>query len=60
MFEVTEDNYHIFLTLHGQDPECARMVVDKWDDTDGYHNLMSVRIWVEASKFVLKRAGHEA
>ncbi len=54
MFEVTEDNYHIFLTYHGFDPECAQMVVDKHDNTEGYHNLQSVRLWVDASKMVLK------
>lgn len=54
MFEVNEDNYHTFLTLHGQDPECAKMVVDKYDNTEGYHTLLSVRLWVEASKMVLK------
>lgn len=53
MFEVTKDNYHMFLTLHGHDPECALMVVSKYDNTEGYHNLMSVKLWVEASKFVL-------
>ena len=53
MFEVNEDNYHIFLTLHGLDPECARIVVDKYDGTDSYNNLQSVRLWVEASKMVL-------
>lgn len=57
MFKVTEDNYHTFLTLHGLDPECARMVVDKWDDTENYHNLQSVRLWVEASKMVLVMNG---
>jgi hypothetical protein len=53
MFEVTEDNYHTFLSLHGHDPECARLVVDTWYDTEGYHNLLSVRLWVEASEMVL-------
>jgi hypothetical protein len=57
MFEVTEDNYHTFLTLHGHDPECARLVIDKWDNTEGYHNLQSVRLWVEASKMVLALNG---
>lgn len=56
MFEVTEENYHTFLTFHGLDPECARWVVEKYDDTDNYRNLMSVRLWVEASKIVLKKA----
>jgi hypothetical protein len=53
MFEVTKDNYHTFLTLHGLDTECALRVVSQYDNTEGYHNLLSVRLWVEASKFVL-------
>lgn len=53
MFEVTKDNYHIFLTWHGMDPEVAAYVVETYDNTDGYHTIGSVRIWVEASKFVL-------
>jgi hypothetical protein len=53
MFEVNKDNYHTFLTLHGLNPECALMVIQRYDNTEGYHNLMSVRLWVEASKFVL-------
>lgn len=56
MFEVTVDNYHTFLTHHGLDPECAKWVVDKHDNTENYHNLLSVRLWVEASKIVLKEA----
>lgn len=53
MFEVTKDNYHMFLTLHGHDPECALMVVNRYDNTENYHNLLTVKLWVEASKFVL-------
>jgi len=53
MFEVTKDNYHTFLTWHGMDPEVAQWVVDAWDNTDGYRTLGSVRLWVEASKFVV-------
>jgi hypothetical protein len=56
MFEVTEDNYHMFLTLHGLNPECAQMVIDRYDNTEGYHTLQSVRLWVDASKMVLKKA----
>jgi len=55
MFEVTEDNYLSFLTLHGQDPECAQRVVETYDGSAGYHELLSVRIWVEASKMLLKK-----
>jgi hypothetical protein len=54
MFEVTEDNYHTFLTSHGLDPECAKWIVEKYDNTDGYHNILSVRLWVDASKVVIK------
>lgn len=52
MFEVTKDNYHIFLTYHGMNPEVAAMVVEKHDKTENYFNMMSVRLWVEASKYV--------
>jgi hypothetical protein len=55
MFEVTEDNYHMFLTLHGMDPECAMMVVNKYDNTDNYYNLLSVKLWVDASKMLLSK-----
>lgn len=54
MFEVNEDNYHKFLTHHGCNVECARWVVVNYDNTDNYRNLMSVRLWVDASKIVLK------
>jgi hypothetical protein len=54
MFEVTEENYHTFLTSHGLDPECASWVVAKYDNTDNYHQLSSVRLWVEASKLVIR------
>lgn len=53
MFQVNKDNYHTFLTLHGLDPECAATVVSQYDNTDNYNNLLSVKLWVEASKFVL-------
>ena len=53
MFEVTKDNYHTFLTWHGMDPEAAARVVSLYDGSDGYKTNMSVRLWVEASKFVL-------
>lgn len=54
MLEVTEDNYHLFLTFHGLSKECAELVVANHDNTENYHNLISVRQWVEASKYVLK------
>ena len=53
MYEVTKDNYHTFLTFHGMNPEVAEWVVEQWDNSEGYHTLMAVRIWVEASKFVI-------
>jgi hypothetical protein len=54
MLEVTEDNYNQFLTLHGLRKDCAEIVVAQYDNTENYHNLISVRQWVEASKYVLK------
>jgi hypothetical protein len=50
MFEVTKDNYHTFLTWHGHDKEVAQWVVENYDANS---SLMSVRLWIEASKFVL-------
>ena len=60
MFEVTEDNYHDFLTRHGHDLEVAQQVVELYDGTDGYHQLLSVRLWVEASKMLLKKHGSKS
>ena len=57
MFEVTEDNYHTFLTLHGQDLECAERVILQYDNTESYFKLQSVRLWVEASKMFVKLNG---
>jgi hypothetical protein len=54
MFEVTEDNYHQYLTWHGHDPEAAQWVVDNYDANSP---MMSVRLWIEASKMVLKKNG---
>jgi hypothetical protein len=54
MFEVTEENYHEFLTYHGYDPEVAQWVVENHDANS---SLASVRLWVEASKIVLKKHG---
>lgn len=53
MYEVTKDNYHTFLTYNGMHPETAEWVVRMYDNTENYHNLLSVKLWVEASKFVL-------
>jgi hypothetical protein len=54
MFEVTKDNYHTFLTWHGMDPEVAEYVVDTYDKSENYHKHLSVRLWVEASKYVIR------
>ena len=54
MFEVTKENYHTFLTWHGMDPEVAQWVVDHWDNTEEYRTMGSVRLWVDASKMLLK------
>ncbi len=53
MFEVTKDNYQTFLTMHGLDIECAERVISMYDNTENYHTLLSVKLWVEASKFVV-------
>jgi hypothetical protein len=57
MIEVTEENYLTFLVPHGQCPDCAERVVARHDNTEGYHTLIGVRLWVEASKMVLKLNG---
>lgn len=54
MFTVTEENYRMFLTYHGQDIEVANYVVATYDNTDGYKSMLSVRLWVDASKMVVK------
>lgn len=51
---VNEDNYHTFLTYHGRDIDVARYVVSTYDNTESYKSLESVRVWVEASKIVIK------
>ena len=56
MFEVTEENYHIFLTYHGMDPEVAQHVVDAYADTEAYHSMKSVQLWVDASRMVIAAA----
>ncbi len=53
MLEVNKDNYHLFLTYHGLDIECAEKVVTFWEKTESYKTIKSVEQWVEASKFVL-------
>jgi hypothetical protein len=54
MFEVTKDNYHTFLTWHGMDPEVAEYVVEMYDNSENYLMHSSVRLWVEASKYVIR------
>lgn len=54
---ITTENYHKYLSYHGRSVEVARRVVEKYDDTEGYHTIGSVREWVEASKIVLQLAG---
>jgi hypothetical protein len=51
---ITEENYHTFLTYHGLDIDVARYVVSTYDGTDGYYSLQAVKVWVEASKMVIK------
>lgn len=53
MFEVTKNNYHTFLSSHGMHPEAAEWVVAKYDNTETYHKMKSVYLWVEASKMVI-------
>jgi hypothetical protein len=53
MFEVTKENYHTFLTWHGMDPEVAEYVVEMYDNSENYLMHSSVRLWVEASKYVI-------
>jgi hypothetical protein len=57
MTQITIENYHKYLSYHGRSVDAARRVVDKYDDTEGYHTIRSVREWVEASKIVLQLAG---
>jgi hypothetical protein len=53
MAEVTEENYHIFLSYHGMNPETAEMVVRMYDHPELRKNS-SVATWVDASKMLLK------
>lgn len=59
MFEVTEENYHKFLSYHGLNLEVAKRVVKEFYNTDSYHKNGSVRLWVDASRMVLKLANVE-
>lgn len=55
MFEVTEENYHRFLTYHGRDVEVAKIVVSLYDNTES-RKIGSVRLWVDASKMLIRKA----
>lgn len=57
MTQITIENYQKYLSYHGRSVEAARWVVARYDGTEGYHTLGSVRDWVEASKIVLQLAG---
>ena len=57
MTQITIENYQKYLSYHGRSVEAARWVVERYDNTEGYHTLGSVRDWVEASKIVLQLAG---
>ena len=54
MFEVTKENYHTFLSYHGMNIEVAKVIVDKYSDSENYKNLLSVRLWVDASRMLIK------
>lgn len=59
MTKITVENYHKYLSYHGRSVDVARWVVERYDNSPGYHTLGSVRDWVEASKIVLQLAGGE-
>jgi hypothetical protein len=54
MFEVTKANYHMFLTHHGMNVEAARYVVSKYYNSENYKNMLSVRLWVDASRMLIR------
>jgi hypothetical protein len=56
MIEPNETNYHLFLTYHGMSVDVASNVVATWANTEAYHTNGSVRVWVEASRYVLKES----
>lgn len=59
MFEVTEENYHMFLSFHGRSIDVAERVVKQFYNTDAYRNNGSVRLWVDASRMFLSIARSE-
>ena len=54
MFEVNKKNYHMFLTKHGMNVEVAQEVVKRYQHSDNYKNLLSVRLWVDASRMLIR------
>ncbi len=56
MIEPDETNYHLFLSYHGMNVEVAARVVATFDNTEAYHTNGSVRVWVQASKYVIKES----
>lgn len=56
MIEPNETNYHLFLSYHGMSVDVASNVVATWANTEAYHINGSVRVWVEASKYVIKES----
>jgi hypothetical protein len=54
MFEVTKENYHIFLTKHGMNVEVAQQVIKRYQNSDNYKNMLSVRLWVDASRMLIR------
>lgn len=54
MFEVTGENYHTFLSYHGMNIGVAQIIVDKYSDSENYKNLLSVRLWVDASRMLIR------
>lgn len=56
MTEPNESNYHLFLSYHGMSVDVATKVVATFDNTEAYRTNGSVRMWVEASKYVIKES----
>jgi len=56
MIELNESNYHLFLSYHGMSVDVATKVVATFDNTEAYRTNGSVRVWVEASKYVIKES----
>lgn len=56
MIEPNESNYHLFLSYHGMSVDVATKVVATFDNTEAYRTNGSIRVWVEASKYVIKES----